>query len=223
MFATMPFQLRRTSGGLVAAAISVVVALPACGKSPNAATKAPTSAASALEPAAPRVGSASATPVAAPVTVGVPSTVPPAATSPKLTVHNLTPGALEIENQSGAAISIAWRVAIERQANGAWLDDHEMSLSDKCPLTYPEPECKTLAAGERWRPLPWTGWFGCTQCNSCDKNFPAGAGTYRFAVSVCNSSTKFLGEPIVVDSPAHFVGTPCDADCKSLQKSFSGK
>lgn len=214
-----------------AALVCVALASSACGKSPNATTKVPTSATPASEPAALSGGSAtavpsavpSAVPTAVPTAVPVAAPAPPPSAPPKLIVRNLTPGALEIENQSGAPVEIDGRVVIERQANGAWLAGHAMSLSNTCPLTYPEPACKTLAAGERWRPLPWTGWFGCTQCMSCDKNVPAGAGTYRFAVSLCNSSTKFVGEPIVVDSAAHFVGTPCDAACKSLQKALSGK
>ena len=206
------------SGGLVAAAMCVAVA---CGKSPNATTKSPTSAAPASEPAAPSVGSSPAP--ATPAATSAPASPATALPTAPLILHTLAPGAFEIENQSAAPVSIAWSVDIEWLNQGTWTARPSMGLNDKCPITYPDPECKTLAPGARWRPLPWTGWFGCTQCMSCDKNVPAGPGTYRFAVSLCNSSTRVLSEPIVHDSPKHFAGTPCDADCKALQKSFDGK
>jgi hypothetical protein len=120
-------------------------------------------------------------------------------------------GQLIVENHNEIAVQFLREVTIDmktidvKTGGGYGLYMHGMFLDEKCPMTE-QPACVTVDANSTLRPMPWTGWFGCTQCHICDKNVPAPAGVYRFVVTSCDGKTTYTSGEVELDKPGHFRG-----------------
>lgn len=191
----------------------VVVAFEACsrpsppGPPPDVSVAAP-GRQSASEP------TASAQPVSGPAE-RADAPAPTASTSragaaPKLELFLRGPGALVIRNRGNAPTRLAWAAAIERKTDGGWTRmATELRLFEQCPEPPPPPDaCVELAPGATLRPRPWSGFFGCTQCDTCRANAPAAAGTYRFVVTSCDGATSYASDLSILDRDGHIAGPP---------------
>ncbi|MGH7330760.1 MAG: hypothetical protein ACREJX_20615, partial [Polyangiaceae bacterium] len=117
------------------------------------------------------------------------------------------PGTVILKNDSDASVRVTWELSIERNDGGAWATASTMSLQRKCFDPGPADACFSIAAHTSYAPLPWTGWFGCTQCGTCDANAPAAPGTYRFVAVECESKKRHESTPLEIVDEGRFAHT----------------
>lgn len=98
--------------------------------------------------------------------------------------------ALVIENGTASAIRLRREIEVERESGGTWshVDASWLLLRETCDVNDP-PACIEIAGGATFRAAPWTDMTGDAQC-ACEECGPAGAGTYRFAVTPCEAGTR---------------------------------
>jgi hypothetical protein len=118
------------------------------------------------------------------------------------------PGNVAIVNDTDAAVSIQWDLLIERDSSGTWKQAHAMTMMQKCVEAPPTGKCVVVAAHATYKPLPWTGWFGCTQSGICRANSPAVAGRYRAVALECGSGARFEGPAMTLVEDGRFAKTP---------------
>ena len=136
---------------------------------------------------------------------------PDAAWSPpsgKLHVDNPFPGGVSIVNDGDAPASVQWELPIERDDSGTWTRTHVLTLMKACMEQPPPGKCVTVPAHGKVDAIPWTGWFGCTQCGICRLNAPARAGRYRVVALECGSGTRVEGPPMTLVDEGRFAKTP---------------
>ncbi len=170
-----------------------------------------------------RGGSSSSPPGGAPPKQGAPATasVPASASAaspsssastaptgaPGLHVDVTAPGTVVLRNDGEAAVRVAWELPIEREDAGGWTAAHAMQLMTKCFEPKPSDGCVTIAPHASFTPLPWTGWFGCTQCGSCRANAPAGDGRYRVVAVECDGGARHAGPSMEIVGEGRFSHT----------------
>lgn len=150
--------------------------------------------------------SAAATAAYAPAAAS--SSSAPSPPAPGLRVDVTAPGNVVLRNDGDAPVRVAWELPIEKQVDGAWTAAHSMQLMTKCFEPKPADGCLTIAPHASFTPLPWTGWFGCTQCGSCRANVPAGEGRYRVVAVECGGGARHEGPPMEIVGEGRFAHTP---------------
>jgi hypothetical protein len=119
-------------------------------------------------------------------------------------IENLTqPGAFEIQ-AAGSPISLSTRAVIEKYTPSGWVPIADnFLLGEACPSGAP-PDCITLAAGAKLRPVRWTGFSCSGQCNHhCKKNVYRGPGTFRLTIFSCDNKTRFHGPAFKLPAATH--------------------
>lgn len=139
-------------------------------------------------------------PTSAPLAAAAPSTPAavvassPSAPAPSSAagwhVDVVSPGGVVVQNDTDAPVSVALEMPIEREEAGTFVPVNGMKMMTKCFEPAPASGCVTVPAHGTFSPLPWTGWFGCTQCGTCRANVPAGAGRYRVVAKECASGAR---------------------------------
>ena len=130
-----------------------------------------------------------------------------AARPQRLRIESPFPGGVEIVNDTDAPVGILRALPIERQDGTTWAPTHNLDMKPTCDAA-PLPDCVSIPAHTRHAPLPWTGWFGCTQCGTCRANAPAEIGTYRVVAVECASGVRHEGPPLAVVGEGRFAGAP---------------
>jgi hypothetical protein len=128
--------------------------------------------------------------------------------SSKLHVDSPYPGGVSVVNDGDAPASVQWEMPIERDDAGKWTRTHVLALMTKCIEEAPLGKCVTIPAHGKIDALPWTGWFGCTQCGICRANAPAQAGRYRVVAIECGSAARIEGPPMTLVEDGRFEKTP---------------
>ena len=118
------------------------------------------------------------------------------------------PGAIEIANDTDAPVGIEWDLRIEMETPGGWVARPTMVMQTECFGTPPPDRCVKLPPHGSFKPLPWLGWFGCTQCHTCRANVPAAPGRYRIVAVECGTGARHESPVIVVADEGRFAGTP---------------
>jgi hypothetical protein len=118
---------------------------------------------------------------------------PTSATSQAALVFDVESGpaghSLVIQNQTGSPMGFQRDITVERQTATGWERIETVGLYLRASCDSPEPSaCVDLAPGT-FRAAPWTGMFGDAQC-ACEECAPSGPGTYRFAFTPCDGSTR---------------------------------
>ena len=111
-------------------------------------------------------------------------------------------------NDGDAPASVQWELPIEREDAGTWTRAHSLTLMTKCIEEAPPGKCVTVPAHGKVDAIPWTGWFGCTQCGICRANAPARAGRYRVVALECGSGTRVEGPAMTLVQDGRFAKTP---------------
>jgi hypothetical protein len=118
------------------------------------------------------------------------------------------PGGVSIVNDGDAPASVQWELPIERDDSGTWTRTHVLTLMKACIEDAPPGKCVTVPAHGKIDAIPWTGWFGCTQCGICRANAPARAGRYRVVALECGSGARTEGPPMTLVQDGRFEKTP---------------
>jgi hypothetical protein len=115
-------------------------------------------------------------------------------------VRSLGGGAVELRNDGEEPARVAFELDIEREVGGRWESTgvSNMLMQTRCFDQRPADGCVTIPARGAYRPLPWRGWFGCTQCMVCRANVPAAPGRYHIVAHGCAGSGRAESEPIIV-------------------------
>lgn len=186
----------RMRSSLLVPLVVLAFSLAACGAGKASRTTAPASADASAVPSVPTVPSPRG------------AAVSPSPSSLHLWLRG--PGALVIENRGASPVRLAWVVAIEKKTNAGWSRvPTDLHLFEQCPAPEaPRDGCVEVAPGAALRPAPWTGSFGCTQCEACNKNVAAAAGTYRFVVATCDGETRAASDLSILDREGHIEGPP---------------
>lgn len=71
-------------------------------------------------------------------------------------------------------------------------------MQTACFDPRPADGCVTIRPQAAFRPLPWRGWFGCTQCLTCRADVPASPGRYRIVAGGCGGGDRAESGPISV-------------------------
>jgi hypothetical protein len=132
-----------------------------------------------------------------------------------VTLVVVAPGAVELRNTTDKPVRMSWNMAIEREGSAptampVWDEAHfsTMTMAPECFKGPPKDGCVTVPAHGAYKPLPWRGWIGCTQCLSCRGNVPAAPGSYRIVAFECDTGARHESAPLVVVEPGRFAGTP---------------
>ncbi|MBK8013058.1 MAG: hypothetical protein IPK13_17095 [Deltaproteobacteria bacterium] len=120
------------------------------------------------------------------------------------------PGALVVRNRTDHPIRLRWAADIERLSDETWtVERAHLFLFGACPEPDAPPTgCVTVPARGTVRVQPWTGYFGCAQCDVCRKNVPAAPGTYRFVVWSCDGRTRVESPLSILNEPGKISGPP---------------
>jgi hypothetical protein len=150
--------------------------------------------------AGPTPSASSAPPPPSAVPTAPTASVSAAPTRRPFAVRNLGGGAVEVRNDGDVPVRVAFELDIEREVGGRWESTHvsNMLAQTKCFDPRPADVCVTIPAHGAFRPLPWRGWFGCTQCLICRANVPASPGRYRIVAIGCAGGDRVESEPTVV-------------------------
>ncbi|MCB9653015.1 MAG: hypothetical protein H6729_02640 [Deltaproteobacteria bacterium] len=136
-----------------------------------------------------------------------------ATASAPFSLHLRGPGALVVENSTDAPIQLRRSIEIQRKTQDDWSTlPAELVFAEACPVPTAAAEgsldCITLAPHGTARIVPWTGFFGCTQCAGCRKNIPAPPATYRFVVTTCDGAFAAPSPLAIVNTPGVIDGPP---------------
>jgi hypothetical protein len=185
------------------AVLLAIVLVAGCGRQGGTTSPAPSSTPTHARtaPSAP-----SAPSVASAVTAS--ASAAPTARPEGLQIAVTAPGNVVLRNDGDTAVRVAWELPIEKEIAGAWTSAHSMQLMTKCFDPKPADGCVTIAPHASFTPLPWTGWFGCTQCGSCRANVPAGEGRYRVVAVECDGGARHAGPPMELAGEGRFAHTP---------------
>jgi hypothetical protein len=124
-------------------------------------------------------------------------------------VESRFPGDVQIVNDTNATVRINWNLPIEREEAGVWTVGHTMTMMQTCFAPPPPDVCVAIAPHSSYAPLPWTGWFGCTQCGVCRANAPARAGRYRVVAVECDAvNMRREGPVMTLVDDGRFAKTP---------------
>jgi hypothetical protein len=134
--------------------------------------------------------------------------------APTLGVHveSRFPGDVQIVNDTEKTVRIQWDLPMEREDDatvGVWTTAHTLSMMQTCFAPPPTDACVAIAPHTSYAPLPWTGWFGCTQCGVCRANAPARPGHYRVSAVECDAvNVRHVGPVMTIVDSGRLAKTP---------------
>jgi hypothetical protein len=123
-------------------------------------------------------------------------------------VESTFPGDVRVVNDGDAVARIMWSMPMEREEAGVWTPAHSMTLMQSCEKPPPASMCVEIAPHTTYATLPWTGWFGCTQCGICRANAPARPGRYRAVAVECDGGPRHEGPPMTIVDEGRLAKTP---------------
>jgi hypothetical protein len=112
---------------------------------------------------------------------------------------------ISVTNAGGAAIRVKSELRLQHFEGGVWKDSIADGIELRPDCTPPSlPDCQTLAPGQTFKAMPWSGLLGQAGC-FCDKCAPAPAGRYRIQAVSCDSADVYSGNAVDVVT---WVGRP---------------
>jgi hypothetical protein len=105
---------------------------------------------------------------------------------------------ISVINASGTAVRLKSELRLQHLEAGVWKDSIAEGIELRPDCTAVSlPDCQTLAPGETFKVMPWSGLLGDAGC-MCVGCGPAPAGRYRIQALSCDGTATYSGNAVDV-------------------------